>query len=199
MRRMRPSAQRFHLQSSICGCSDEYAASSIRHAAKPTSPDTGAGLPARSACANYFRSKEQLLFLAKNLLFERVYERVQQARATGAAADRLLSMALQILPMDSDSLNRWRVLTAFNGLATGHPEITLLQARRNSRFARLFAEAIAGLQREGMVAKAVAADTEAGAIMAMVDGIAGQLVMAHRSWKRQQVIAVLKRYIQTLQ
>lgn len=148
---------------------------------------------------HYYRSKEQLLFFAKNLLFDRVYERVQQARAKGAAADRLLRMALEILPLNGDSLDRWRVLTAFNGLAIGRPELTVLQARRNSRFARLFADAIVDLQREGVVAKAVDAHNEASAIMAMVDGIAGQLVMARRSWRRQQVIAALKRYIRTLE
>ncbi len=147
---------------------------------------------------HYHATKAELLLFAKNLLFDRVYDRVAQVRQSHQGIERLRVMAREMLPLGAAAVERWRVLTAFNGMAIGNPELMKLQARRDLRFARLFADAIRELQEAKLLSPKLDALTEGRGIAALADGIAGEVVMSPGAWTAKQSIAFMERHIRML-
>ena len=147
---------------------------------------------------HYHASKAELLLFAKNLLFDTVYDRVAQARQGPAVIDTLVAMGREMLPLDAAAVERWRVLTAFNGLAIGNPDLMKLQAKRDLRFTKIFSDAIRELQQAGVLSSKVDALTEGRGIAALADGISGEVVMSPGTWKARQSLAFMERHIRML-
>ncbi len=147
---------------------------------------------------HYHATKAELLLFAKNLFFDRVYDRVVEARQRHDGIERLLAMGREMLPLDAAAVERWRVLTAFNGMAIGNPELMKLQARRDLRFTRLFADAIRELQEQKALSPKLDALAEGRGIAALADGISGEVVMSPGTWPAKQSIAFMDRHIRML-
>lgn len=147
---------------------------------------------------HYFESKAQMLLYAKNLLFDHVYAAVQTAGEEHSGLEMLHAMAMKLVPADAAAIDRWRVLTAFNGLAIGSPELQKAQASRNARFAKLFASAIKRLQRAEILPSRLDPLAEGAGIVALVDGIAGQVVMDPRAWPVKRIGELIQRHLRAL-
>jgi AcrR family transcriptional regulator len=144
---------------------------------------------------HYFTDKAELLLYAKNLAFDRSYVRAKEAadRAEGIAKIRALMM--ELLPTRPQDVNAYRLLTMFNGSAIGDQHLMKLQAKRNDIHATLIADLIQTLQQEGSVKKGLRPQLEAAAILALIDGLAEQMVMRPSSWSKEDLALLLDRHL----
>lgn len=147
---------------------------------------------------HYYASKAQMLLFAKNLLFDRAYERMKRIEPGGDASETLLAIARELLPLTPETIGRCRVLCAFTGLAVGNPPLIALQGKRDLRFSKLFADTIADLQSLGLISKKLDAAAEGQRMSAFIDGICSQAAMNPRSWPPSEVTAAMQSYIQRI-
>lgn len=147
---------------------------------------------------HYFSDKEELLLAAKNLVFDRSFEKATSAAARCIGLDMLRAMAIDLLPTTQESIDRYRLLAMFNGSAIGDVRLMRIQDKRNAMHCHQLAELMVRLQRDGMLPKDLNPQLEAAGILALVDGLADQVVMSKNSWSRKQLNALVNRYIDSL-
>jgi AcrR family transcriptional regulator len=147
---------------------------------------------------HYFSDKEELLLAAKNLLFDRSLEKARAAALRNTGIDRLRAMAISLLPRDSSGINRHRLLTTFNGHAIGDARLMRLQSKRNERHWEFFEEAIAALQGDGTLSKTLDPRLEACGVLALIEGLADQIIMDPKTWTSNQMIGLVSAYIDCL-
>ena len=147
---------------------------------------------------HYFADRDELLLYAKNLLFDRSYARAEGAAATRVGLEKLRAMAVELLPTSPEAIDGYRLLAMFNGNAIGEPRLMKLQERRNDRHARLLGGIIGALQKEGILPKNLDSRFEAAGLLALIDGLAEQLVMRSRGWSRDALVSLLNRHIESL-
>jgi AcrR family transcriptional regulator len=147
---------------------------------------------------HYFADKDSLLLFAKNLLWDRAYEMVRFAAEREQGIEKLRAMATQLLPGSPEAIDRYRLLAMFNGSAIGDSRLMKLQSKRNDHHAELFAEAIASLQKDGLLRAALDPRIEAAAIIALNDGLAEQVIMSPGIWSRDDLTGLANRHIDSL-
>lgn len=146
---------------------------------------------------HYFTDRDELLLYSKNLLFDRSHERARAA-AAAEGLESLHAMTIELLPVSGAALDGYRLLAMFNGNAIGDPRLMELQHERNHSHALLFAKVIVSLQRQGILPKKLNARIEASGILALVDGLAEQLIMKPGAWPKSALIAHVRRHIDNL-
>jgi AcrR family transcriptional regulator len=144
---------------------------------------------------HYFSDKEELLLFAKNSLFDQSFERAKRAADSSEGLEKLRAMAHNLVPLDSEGIDRYRLLATFNGHAIGNARLMKLQHRRNEKHWNLFAEIISDLQDQGVLSDSLDASLEACALVAMADGLADQVIMSPRSWSSRQLASIIDRYV----
>jgi AcrR family transcriptional regulator len=144
---------------------------------------------------HYFSDKTDLLLYAKNRLFDRSYIRAKEAAEGCTGLQKIRAIMLELLPTRSDNVDAYRLLMMFNGSAIGDSRLMKLQAKRNAIHADLIAELIETLQQEGVVRKNVKPQLEAAAILALIDGLADQMVMRPNSWSKAEVELLVDRQL----
>jgi AcrR family transcriptional regulator len=147
---------------------------------------------------HYFADKDEMLLYAKNLIFDRSYERASSAAARCHGLDTLRAMAGGLLPANPESVDGYRLLAMFNGSAIGDSRLMKLQDKRNATHSLQLAELISRLQKEGILLKDLNPRLEAAGVLALVDGLAEQVIMRGNSWSREQLISILNRHIDNL-
>jgi AcrR family transcriptional regulator len=147
---------------------------------------------------HYFSNKEQLLLYAKNLLWDRSFEKASSAAMRHKGVEKLRAMAISLLPIDGPSIDRFRLLAAFNGCAIGNAQLMKLQHKRNADHWRIFEEVISGLQKDGDFSKSLNPRLEGCAILAMIDGLADAVIMQPDAWSSDELKQVMVRYIDTV-
>jgi AcrR family transcriptional regulator len=144
---------------------------------------------------HYFTDKEELLLYAKNLLFDRSFEKARSAAVRYDGVEKLRAMAISLIACDDASIDRYRLLATFNGYAIGDSHLMRAQQKRNERHWHVFEEVIAALQEDGSLPKSLNPKTEAFGILAFIDGLADQVIMEPHSRTRQELVELLSRYI----
>lgn len=144
---------------------------------------------------HYFDDKEQLVLFAKNHLFDRAQKHAAHVAAGASGFERVRIIVLESLRLDPETIDRWRLLTIFNGRAVGDARLMQIQARRNELFWKLMEKELVGLQRAGALAKRMNASLEARGIVAFVDGLADQIIMKPSAWKAREIEALLSTYL----
>jgi AcrR family transcriptional regulator len=144
---------------------------------------------------HYFTDKAELLLYAKNLAFDRSYVRAKEAADRAEGIGKIRALMMELLPTRPQDVNAYRLLTMFNGSAIGDPHLMKLQAKRNDIHATLIAELIETLQQQGSVKKQLRPQMEAAAILALIDGLAEQMVMRPSSWSKDDLELLLDRYL----
>src|ERR1700722_4200052 len=139
---------------------------------------------------HYFADKDELLLFAKNLVFDRTYERAKGAADRREGLDSIRAMIRELLPANSESIDGYRLLAMFNGSAIGDSRLMKLQDRRNVRHALLLADLIETLQKKGLLKKDLDLRIEAASILALIDGLAEQVIMRPSAWTRDQLTAL---------
>ena len=147
---------------------------------------------------HYFADKEELLLCAKNLLFDRQYERACRAADSHTGLEKLGAMATEFLPYGPETLNQYRLLAMFNGNAIGDAQLVESQRKRDERHVSLLAEVIKALQREGTIPKQRDARLEATGILAFIDGLAEHAIMRRTALSRDALVGLLSRHLSTL-
>jgi AcrR family transcriptional regulator len=144
---------------------------------------------------HYFSDKTHLLLYAKNLLFDRSYVRAKAAAERGNGLGKIRALMLELLPTRPENVDAYRLLMMFNGSAIGDPHLVKLQAKRNANHAELISGLIDTLQKQGIVRKDVKPRLEAGAILALIDGLADQMVMRANLWSKADVETLVDRQL----
>jgi len=147
---------------------------------------------------HYFADKEELLLCAKNLLFDRQYQRASQAAERCLGLEKIRAMATEFLPCGTETLNQYRLLAMFIGNAIGDLRLVETQRKRDERHSLLVAGVIRTLQREGIVPKKRNARLEAVGILAFVDGLAEHAIMRRKPFSCRALARLLNRYLSTL-
>jgi AcrR family transcriptional regulator len=147
---------------------------------------------------HYFADKEQLLLYAKNLLWDHSFERASSAAMRHNGVEKLRAMAISLLPCDGPAVDRFRLLATFNGCAVGNAQLMKVQHRRNAQHWRVFEEVISALQEDGSLPSTLNPRLEACAILAMVDGLADQVIMQPDVWSPDELKEVVIRYIDSI-
>ena len=147
---------------------------------------------------HYFRDKEQLLLYAKNLLFDRSYEKARSAAMRHNGIERLRAMAIALLPCDGPSIDRFRLLATFNGYAIGNAQLMRGQHKRDADHWQAFEEVITGLQEDESLPRTLDPRLEACGILAMIDGLADQVMMNPSAWSADDIRMLMSRYIESL-
>jgi|SRR5579872_1036360 len=147
---------------------------------------------------HYFIDKDQLLLAAKNLLFDRSYEKARSAAMRHNGIDKLRAMALSLLPCDEASVDRFRLLVTFTGYAIGNAQLMKAQYKRDAQHWRVFEEVISALQEDGSLPRTLNPRLEACGILAMIDGLADQVIMNPSEWSADELKALMSRYIDSI-
>jgi AcrR family transcriptional regulator len=147
---------------------------------------------------HYFADKDELLFCAKNLLFDRQCDRARRASDGYVGFEKLRAMATELLPFGPKSLDQYRLLAMFNGNAIGNAHLVEIQRKRDERHSLLLADVIKALQRDGIVSKQCDARLEASGILALIDGLAEQAIMRQKPFSRVALTGLLDRHLNSL-
>ncbi len=147
---------------------------------------------------HYFADKDAMLLYAKNLVFDRSFERAGRAAARRTGLDKLRAIATELLPVTEEAIDAYRLLAMFNGSAIGDAHLMKLQHKRNRTHAVLITELITHLQSSGDLPGSLDARREAAGILALLDGLAGQVIVRSDSVSRDDQRALMNRYIDNL-
>jgi AcrR family transcriptional regulator len=147
---------------------------------------------------HYFVDKDELLLFAKNLLFDRSFRNARTAADSCIGLQRLRTMAIEFLPLDKDTIDSYRLLAMFNGNAVGDARLMKVQHKRNESHTSLLADEIVELQKGGFLPKELNARLEATGILALIDGLAEQVIMRPEALSRPALEGLVNRYIDYL-
>jgi AcrR family transcriptional regulator len=145
---------------------DGLEAATVRRVAAETGMST-------SVVSHYFAGKEDLLRLAFRLVLDRGLARAGEAPA-GERARALLVIAL---PLDAERRAEARIWFSFLGLAISRPDL----AAEQRQVYRAWRAALARALREDGLRDGLDADSEAAALIALVDGLTVQA--AFEPWR----------------
>jgi hypothetical protein len=107
-------------------------------------------------------------------------------------------MGRELLPLDAEGINRYRLLATFNGCAVGNSRLMKLQHHRNEQHWNIIADAITALQEDGVLARGLDPKMEACGVIALVDGLADQVIMSPGVWSNEDLLALFDRHIESL-
>jgi AcrR family transcriptional regulator len=123
-----------------------------------------------SVVSHYFADKDDLLRLAFHLVVERTSTRLAQAEAGGRARALLVSA----LPLGDEQRTEARIWFSLLGLAIARPELAADQRRTYAAWRA----AVAGALRDEGLDPGRDAESEAAALIALVDGLTVQAAFA---------------------
>jgi TetR/AcrR family transcriptional repressor of bet genes len=123
-----------------------------------------------SVVSHYFADKGDLLQLAFHLVVERTARRMARAQDRGRARALLVSA----LPLDDEQRTEARIWFSLLGLAVARPELAADQQRTYAAWRA----ALAGALRDEGLDPGRDADSEAAALIGLVDGLTVQAAFA---------------------
>lgn len=147
---------------------------------------------------HYFANKDELLLYAKNLIFDRSLQSAAESAARRTGFEKLRAITVKLLPIGEDSIDGYRLLAMFHGNAIGNDGLMRLQDRRNTAHLAFLAAQIVRLQKDKVLRKDVDPRLEAAGILALLDGLAEQMIMRENCWSRKQLLRIVNRYIDGL-
>ncbi|MET0614774.1 MAG: TetR/AcrR family transcriptional regulator [Thermoleophilaceae bacterium] len=134
------------------------------------------------ALVHYFADKEDLLLFAFRTIADRVMRRVAAAEeSTSDPLELARSMLVEGLPLDRERQAEVRVWFAFLGLALTRPALARDQRLTYRAWRRRVAERLAAAQEQGLLRPDVDPETEAAALVGLVDGLAVQATFEPRA------------------
>lgn len=145
-----------------------------------------------SIVSHYFEGKHDLLLAAYRMRMEGTVARVRQFSQGGA---RLVDSLAQVLPLDPDRIDSWRIWLAFWGLASADEPFLHEQRLRSREAVDLFQTAIvnAGAMPDGEQTRLVAQ-----ALLSSAAGVATQAVYDPENWPPERQIAILTLMVESL-
>lgn len=147
---------------------------------------------------HYFTDKDDLLLYVKNVLFDEMHEKAAASAEGHHGLEKLRLMVAELLPSDTASIDTFRLLAMFNGVAIGDSRLMRLQHKRNEDHVAELAQVITALQRDGIVLKELSPKVEAAGILALLDGLGEQQIMRPEPHSRELLMFLVNRHIDGL-
>lgn len=126
---------------------------------------------------HYFASKDELLLHTLEHSIAESTAAIEAARRAGV--DELRATIEQILPLDEERRQRWRLWLAFWGGAIGSDELAAIQRARQDQ---LVAQLASALRRHGRITDPSRREREARRLVALLDGVSVQAIFAPDQW-----------------
>jgi TetR/AcrR family transcriptional regulator, transcriptional repressor of bet genes len=144
------------------------------------------------ALVHYFADKEDLLLFAFRTVADRVMRRVAAAEeATSDPLELARTILLEGLPLDRERQAEVRLWFAFLGLALTRPALARDQRLTYRAWRQRVAERLADAKDQGLVGADVDPDTQAAALVGLVDGLAVQATFEPRALSADRQIALV--------
>jgi len=143
----------------------------------------------------YFKSKDELLLYAKDLIIDDMLERAHEAARGREGLARLQVLCESCLPFGEEALSRWRVIVAFNGRAIGDKELTAIQVGRYQKSHHFFERELAALKRAGHVRKTVDTRLDALSLVSFIEGLGMQMTFSKQPVRASAYRQVISRYL----
>jgi TetR/AcrR family transcriptional regulator, transcriptional repressor of bet genes len=144
------------------------------------------------ALVHYFADKEELLLFAFRTVADRVMRRVAAAEeATSDPLELARAMLLEGLPLDRDRQAEVRVWFAFLGLALTRPALARDQRLTYRAWRMRVAERLAAAKERGLLRADADPDTQAAALVGLVDGLAVQATFEPRALGADRQVALV--------
>ena len=144
----------------------------------------------------YFKSKDELLLYAKDVIIDDVLDRARRAGAGLKGVARLQLICETCLPFGTQAMEQWRVIVAFNGRAIGDSGLTAIQVIRYEKSQIFFQRELMALKRAGDVPNSVNAKLDALGLVSFIEGLGLQMTFgkqpARTTLYRQAVARHLK-------
>ncbi len=145
---------------------------------------------------HYFPSKDALVAFTKEWTFDRRFARAKEAAARATGLERVHAVVAELLPVDAERRNSWRLLLAFHGHAVGSAELRRAHDRRMRRWFDFFDAVVA--EATGASADASAKARDGMAIALLVEGMAIHLAMMEPSPSRAWQLAFARQQVERL-
>jgi TetR/AcrR family transcriptional regulator, transcriptional repressor of bet genes len=134
------------------------------------------------ALVHYFADKEDLLLFAFRTVADRVMRRVAAAEeGTTDPVELARAMLVEGLPLDRERQAEVRLWFAFLGLALTRPALARDQRLTYRAWRKRVAERLAAGQEQGILRADVDPETQAAALVGLVDGLAVQATFEPRA------------------
>ncbi|QNQ10817.1 TetR/AcrR family transcriptional regulator [Sphingomonas alpina] len=147
------------------------------------------------AVQHYFRSKEDLLFFAKNHVYDLLMDKSRAMPEEGAGAERLFFIIHRHLPTSGERIKASRLLEAFRGRAIGNATLLRSQHKRDRIFLDMLHHEIERLKDMGLTHADLDIEKAALGLNAMLDGL-GCIVMASPGgFKSLDLAAIVEDYV----
>jgi AcrR family transcriptional regulator len=140
--------------------------------------------------AHYFRNKDELLVHALRTSTEALLRPLRESAASRGGLEPLRAIARESLPLDAPREREWRVRLAFWSRGSGSPVEVDLARRSFAEWRTLWESAIRSAQQAGAARADVDARRASLGIVAIVVGIAAQLLNRPRAGADQLADAV---------
>jgi TetR/AcrR family transcriptional regulator, transcriptional repressor of bet genes len=134
------------------------------------------------ALVHYFADKEDLLLFAFRTVADRVMRRVAAAEeGTADPVELARAMLVEGLPLDRERQAEVRLWFAFLGLALTRPALARDQRLTYRAWRKRVAERLAAAKEQGTLRADVDPETQAAALVGLVDGLAVQATFEPRA------------------
>ena len=134
------------------------------------------------ALVHYFADKEDLLLFAFRTVADRVMRRVAAAEdGTTDPVELARAMLVEGLPLDRERQAEVRLWFAFLGLALTRPALARDQRLTYRAWRERVADRLAAAKEQGVLRADVDPDTQAAALVGLVDGLAVQATFEPRA------------------
>lgn len=147
------------------------------------------------AVQHYFRNKEDLLFFAKNHVFDIAMKRTGDAMENQEGAERLFTIIRKYLPVSGEQVKAARLLETFRGRAVGNANMLRAQHKRDARFLEMLVQEIGLLKEKGLTRTDLDVGASALGLNAMLDGLGAIVMASPGSFKAMDLFGIVENYV----
>lgn len=147
------------------------------------------------AVQHYFRSKEELLFFAKNHVFDQRLQKAKAALENLDGVERLMTIVRLHLPLKTEHVKAMRLLEAFRGRAVGNTTLLRNQHKRDMAFLTALEKEIASLKEQGLTKLDLDVRQAALGLNALLDGLGCLVMPSPKAFKGIDFAAIAEDYV----
>ena len=148
--------------------------------------------------AHYFEDKDELLVHALRVSIERTVKRMESWGVGRSNFEALGTVLREALPLDEESRDEYRVWLSFWGRAAYSEALAVEQNHWYTLWRGVVAALIGACQRDGVLRSDLDAGREAGALIALVDGIGLQATFEPGRLRAEEQRAILDEHLALL-
>jgi len=163
----------------------------VRAVAKKAGYTTG-------ALVHYFGDKDELIQQALTRFGDEVRRRMLNAQRANRGRAALRELLLEALPTNKESAERWRVWLAMWYQSESSPDMRKEQRSRYAEWLGRIETVLGESVTDGELPQSAPIRDEAGALVALIDGMGVQYLMSAAGGSRKRMIAIVDRYLQRL-